>query len=399
MTYHKNTYEGVENAISLIFSENKYADKTIERILKSNPKWGSRDRKFIAETTYEMVRWWRLLNFLVDNTESKKNSFHDLFAAHSWKNKQALPDWNVFKNVNFKTFEQNFVLARENRAIANAFPNWLDELCFSQLAEVWNTEISALNEQAQVVLRANTLKTKKETLQKSLKSKLIDTQAVKGFDEALVLEKRQNVFATEEFKNGLFEVQDASSQLVAPYLQIEPGMRVTDACAGAGGKSLHIAAMLENKGKIISLDIEQWKLDELMKRSKRAGATIIETRLIDGSKTIKRLENSSDRLLIDAPCSGLGVLKRNPDAKWKLSQAQIDNINNTQKEILANYCKIVKQGGLMVYATCSILPSENQNQVKLFMNSHSSEFEWLDEKIILPSSGFDGFYMSLIRRK
>src|SRR5690606_27957347 len=127
-----------------------------------------------------------------------------------------------------------------------------------------------------------------------------------------VLEKRQNIFTLDAFKNGYFEVQDAASQAVAPFLRPEAGMRVVDACAGAGGKTLHIASLMKNKGRIIALDVESWKLDELGQRARRAGVNNLETRVIDSSKVVKRLEKSADRLLLDVPCSGTGVLKRNP---------------------------------------------------------------------------------------
>ena len=141
------------------------------------------------------------------------------------------------------------------------------------------------------------------------------------------MEERQNIFTRQQFKDGLFEVQDAGSQLIAPFIQPLSGQRVIDACAGGGGKTLHLAALMQNKGRIIALDTEAWKLDELKKRARRAGASdIIETRVIDSSKVIKRLENSADRVLLDVPCSGLGVLRRNPDAKWKLSPEFIEEV-------------------------------------------------------------------------
>jgi 16S rRNA (cytosine967-C5)-methyltransferase len=182
-------------------------------------------------------------------------------------------------------------------------------------------------------------------------------------------------------------------------MQLEPGMRVVDACAGAGGKTLHIAALMKNKGRIIALDVEKWKLDELQKRARRAGVSNLETRVIESSKTIKRLEKSADRLLLDVPCSGLGVLKRNPDAKWKLSPDFIAEVVTLQQHILQDYGNILKKGGLMVYSTCSILPGENENQVKSFLAKNNGSFELMDERYSWPSSGFDGFYMALIRKK
>ena len=181
-------------------------------------------------------------------------------------------------------------------------------------------------------------------------------------------------------------------------MDVKEGMRVVDACAGAGGKTLHIAALMKNKGQIIALDIYEWKLAELKRRAKRAGAFNIEARFIEDNKVIKRLHSTADRLLIDAPCSGLGVLKRNPDSKWKIDEDFINRIKTEQENILQNYSKILKKGGKMVYATCSILPSENGEQVRKFL-AENTEFALVKEENIMPSDGYDGFYMALIERK
>ena len=176
-------------------------------------------------------------------------------------------------------------------------------------------------------------------------------------------------------------------------------MRVIDACAGGGGKTLHLAALMKNKGRIIAMDTEAWKLDELKKRARRAGVGNIEPRVIESSKTIKRLENSADRLLLDVPCSGLGVIKRNPDAKWKLTPEFMERVKELQQHILADYSTMLKTNGLMVYSTCSLLPSENEKQVEKFLESRKDKFELLEQKWLKPSEGFDGFYMALIQRK
>src|SRR5690554_1076313 len=178
-------------------------------------------------------------------------------------------------------------------------------------------------------------------------------------------------------------------------------MRIIDACAGAGGKSLHIATMKENKGQLIAMDIYGNKLNELKRRARRNDIFNIETRVIDSTKVIKKLIEKADKVLIDAPCSGLGVLKRNPDAKWKLQPEFMDKIRATQKELLDSYSRMVKPGGELVYATCSILPSENQNQIQEFLKREAGkDFSMVKEEIILPSkSGFDGFYISLLQRK
>ncbi len=401
MKFHLNLINAVNTAIYTIFEEGKYADKALERLLKSDKRWGARDRAFIAENTYEMVRYWRLIRHVagLENHELNDPNLFTLFGTWQVLKGVKIPEWQEFRNVEPKKVEHTYNQIKTQRKLVYSYPDWLDELGVKELGKQWNIEAEALNEQAPVVIRVNLLKTTKEDLMKSLATRDIKTHVIEGCKDGLRLDERQNLFITPEFKEGLFEVQDASSQLVVPFLQLEPGMRVIDACAGAGGKTLHLASAMANKGRIISMDTEQWKLDEMKKRGRRAGVSTVEPRLIEGSKTIKKLEKQADRLLLDVPCSGLGVLKRNPDAKWKLDKSFIDRLQVTQQEIISSYSNMVKPGGKMVYATCSILPSENQKQVETFLASHP-EFELEEMKTILPSeSGFDGFFMARILRK
>jgi 16S rRNA (cytosine967-C5)-methyltransferase len=158
---------------------------------------------------------------------------------------------------------------------------------------------------------------------------------------------------------------------------------------------------MENKGKLICMDIHDWKLNELKERANRNRVEIIETREIDDTtKAIKRLESDVDRLLLDVPCSGLGVLRRNPDTKWKISLEEIMKLQVLQAEILENYSKMVKPGGMMVYATCSILPGENQRQVERFLANNSQDWKLVEQMQSLPHrEGFDGFYGALLARR
>jgi 16S rRNA (cytosine967-C5)-methyltransferase len=278
----------------------------------------------------------------------------------------------------------------------------MDEMGVRELGEeLWSKEIAAQNQQAQVILRVNTLKTTKQKLRAILMDLNIETDYLEKQADALVLKERANVFLTDAFKEGLFEVQDANSQLVAAFLDVKPGMKVVDTCAGAGGKTLHMASLMDNKGLLIAMDLYESKLKQLKLRAKRNGAFNIEYRIIDSTKVIKKLYEKADRVLIDAPCSGLGVLKRNPDSKWKLQPEFIDNIRKVQAEVLESYSRIVKPGGKMVYATCSILPSENQEQIKRFLTTENGKnFTFVqDKKILASESGFDGFYMALLERK
>ena len=402
MRLHRNLVFATIDTLSSIFNEGKYADKEIAKTLKRDKRWGSRDRSFIAETTYDIVRWKRLYAEIAEVKEpfSRENLFR-LFAVWATLRGIKLPDWKQIETTPTRRIKGKFDELSQIRKFRESIPDWLEELGLEELGEEkWTKEIAELNEQAPVILRTNTLKTTKRDLRNQLQEEDIDAKYIQGYPLALELEERANVFKTKAFKDGWFEVQDASSQLVSDFLDVQPGMRIVDTCAGAGGKSLQLAAIMENKGQIIALDIFSNKLKELKRRAKRAGAHNIETRLIDNNKVIKKLHNSADRVLIDAPCSGLGVLSRNPDAKWKLQPEFIKTIQETQADLLDRYSKIMKDDGKMVYATCSILPSENQKQVQAFLQREAGkDFKLVKEKIVLAhESGYDGFYMAQLEK-
>lgn len=403
MRLHRNLVFAVIDALTEIFNEDKYADKVVTKTLKRDKRWGARDRGFIAETIYEIVRWKRLYSEIADIKEhySRENLFK-VFCVWAVLRGIELPDWKQFVGTPARRIKGRFDELSKERCFKESIPDWMDTIGSTELGDAtWTEEINALNKQAPVILRTNTLKTDAKKLRGILAEDGIVCEIIPNYPEALQLVERANVFSTEAFKNGLFEVQDASSQLVAHYLDVKPGMRIVDTCAGAGGKTLHLAALSENKGQIIAMDIYENKLKELKRRARRAGAHNIEPRVINSTKDIKKLANKADRVLIDVPCSGLGILRRNPDAKWKLQPEFIDTIKQTQQEILQSYSRMVKTGGKMVYATCSVLPSENQNQVDAFLQSDAGkDFSFVkDQKILAHKSGYDGFYMALLEKK
>jgi 16S rRNA (cytosine967-C5)-methyltransferase len=403
MRLHRNLVFTVIDSLMAIFNEGEYADKAVARALKKDKRWGSADRKFVAETIYEIVRWKRLYAEIAEVREPyDRDNVWRIFAVWAVLRGINLPDWKYFEDTPSRKIKGKFDELSRVRKFKESIPDWMDELGVKELGEEkWSKELAAQNQQAQVILRVNTLKTTKEKLRALLMDLDIETNPVKDYEDALVLKERANVFMTQAFKDGLFEVQDASSQLVAYFLDVQPGMRVVDTCAGAGGKTLHLASLMQNKGQLIAMDLYESKLKQLKLRAKRNGAFNIEPRVIESSKTIKKLHEKADRVLIDAPCSGLGVMKRNPDSKWKLQPEFIENIKKVQEEVLQNYSKIVKPGGKLVYATCSVLPSENEEQIKKFLNTEAGkEFTFVKEKKVLAhESGFDGFYMALLERK
>lgn len=397
---HQHLIEQILFTLHRIMGEGVYADKAIEQAFKQHPKWGARDRRLFAESTYDIVRWWRYLWYLaalpeddyLEPSAMTETALWRMWSVYWLSRGNQLPPWPECRGVRMVRKDP------ENPAIIHSIPDWLYERGEKELKK-WYSLLEASNQPADVFLRVNTLKYNLRDLQIKLGAENHKLQPVQGVPDALRLLERRNVFTSPLFKAGYFEVQDAASQFIAPFLQPEPGMRVIDACAGAGGKTLHLGVLMKNKGRIIALDVHDWKLKELRKRANRNGIDNIEERVIKDSSTIKRLSKSADRVLLDVPCSGLGVLRRNPDAKWKLTPEEIDRLIKLQGEILRSYCRMVKPGGKLVYATCSVLPSENEDQIKAFLAEHGDEWKLEKEMHFRPDKqGFDGFYAARLIR-
>ncbi|MEY2828850.1 MAG: hypothetical protein RIQ33_708 [Bacteroidota bacterium] len=394
MKLFPNLVKGITDSLRNIFEKRYHADKVIEYLFNDNPKWGSRDRAFVAESVFDMVRQWRRLwAVLQKDINYDEATLMELFGVYWILKENDLPEWTEFSKLNVGKIN---LIAREKfiRSIEYSIDETIDAIAFDEIGERWETELKAMNKMAEVIIRTNTLKTSARDLFNAFKKDEIELGGIDEMPDAFILKQRRNVFSNQLFKNGWFEIQDAGSQLIAPFLKVEPGMRVIDACAGAGGKTLHIATLMQNKGRIIAMDVEAKKLDEVKRRARRNGVSIIETKWIENSKTIKRLHETADRLLLDVPCSGLGVLKRNPDAKYKIDPTFINQIKITQQDILQRYSTMLKKEGMLVYATCSLLPSENNKQIEIFL-ANNKNYTLLDEQMIYPSEhGFDGFYMA-----
>jgi 16S rRNA (cytosine967-C5)-methyltransferase len=403
LKHHSFHIKAIFVALKGIFENNEYADKAIEKVMKANKYWDVRERSFVSEVTYDMVRNWRLLLASSGVEAEAKLSDRNLwmiFGTYLVYDGYALPESNYFKGLSEKKIVSQLEKFHKIRKIRESLPDWLDEIGEKEMGKDWDKIVRALNQKPTTVLRANSLKTNPKELVKILEEESItEASLISWSPDAVELKFQRNVFRTEAFHKGLFEVQDASSQMVSEFLNVQPGMRVVDACAGAGGKTLHLASLMKNKGRVIALDVKGKKLEELKKRAARADVRIVETREIDSSKVIKRLKDSADRLLLDVPCSGLGVLRRNPDSKWKLNLEEIERVKVIQKEILTNFSDITKVGGKMVYATCSILLSEGEEQIKWFMDTAGDKWNLIGEKRYSPDVYHaDGFYMALLER-
>ena len=393
--------EAVVHILDAVMGRNQYADKALERYFKDNRKAGSDDRAFISEMVYDAVRHWNyLVWFTGDGFSFKREGLWLLVGNLLFLKGYELPEWREFASINIAKAAERAKRKNLPRHILQSVSEELDSLALEQMGEErWTAELAAMNVPADVVLRANTLHTDVNRLKVLLQRSGVETETLSGYPDALKLKERSNVFRHSLFEEGFFEVQDAGSQTIAPFLDVEPGMRVIDACAGAGGKTLHLACLMKNKGKIIAMDVEAFKLEELKNRARRNGISLIETRLIEGTKSIKGLSESCDRLLLDVPCTGSGVLRRNPDAKYKITRDFFRRVTALQGEILQDYSRMLRPGGKLVYATCSLFADENQNRVSAFLEKNP-DFMLEREHMHYPSeTGFDGFYMALMKRK
>lgn len=383
-------------AAAQVVQESRFADQAIERQLKTHTHWSFAEQGFVAEQIYTLVRYYRLLSAVSEKTPTKPEDWEHLLGAALILQKH--PSAAQFKFLSKEKILTAYQNIGDQRAILESIPDWLDKLGEKELGEKWGATLHALNQPPEQVLRVNRLKTDAPTLLKELAKQQIYGRVIQ--DDAIGIEQRGKLFHTTAFRQGWFEMQDFSSQQVAPFLEVQAGMRVIDACAGNGGKTLHLAALMQNKGRILALDTDAKKLENLRLRARRAGVSIIETRVIESTKTVKRLAQSADRVLLDVPCSGLGVLRRNPEIRWRLTAEQIESLKVLQQQILERYSKMCRPEGKVVYATCSVLPSENREQLDAFLAQADGKFALDAERVILPQEmGFDGFYMARVEMK
>jgi 16S rRNA (cytosine967-C5)-methyltransferase len=392
MKMHRILAEAASGITKSVFKEHKVLDHALAAAFEENPKWGKRDRGFIAETVFEVVRWRRALGFLADSEETNA-----MCAAQWVRMGYDIPDWWTFKGLQADEMTaRESELAAQPRAVRESIPDWLDELGVAELGASWDAEISALNQRAPVFLRVNTLKLTRENAIEWLATHNVIAIEVPGLPDALVLPPGKSLPKPLR-TDGRVEIQDGGSQLIAPLVDPQPGERIIDACSGAGGKSLHLAALMGNEGRVFGMDVDGKKLAELERRARRAGATCVKSKQITATTPVE-FAGIADRLLIDAPCSGLGTLKRQPDLKWRLKPAQIDRVRGIQKELLASYSAMLKPGGTLVYATCSVLPSENRAAIDSLLETGG--YTLLTERPVSPAAtGFDGFYAAALLKK
>ena len=402
MKLHRNIALGILSGLESTLIDRRPASDVIKKLLKSRPGWGSRDRRIIAQAFYDIIRQKRLYHALT-GSESEELNLWNLIGCWMVLNDFLLPEWIEFNNIYKERIRVKTPFLVQDRKYKHSIPDWLDQMGVEAFGEAtWEKEIAALNIPANLIVRVNNNRTNVQKLKERLEKKYnIISVIVPDYPDALVLEKKQSLQGIKEYREGWFEVQDANSQKIATWLHPESGKYYIDACAGAGGKSLHLADLTKDSAKIVALDIYPAKLDELRKRCFRNKIQSVQTINVHDEKVLKTVKANADGVLIDAPCSGLGVLKRNPDTKWSMTPERLANITKTQEKLLQTYAPMLKKGGNLVYATCSILPLENKIQVDNFLDSKvGSKFQLEKEHTYFSHlTGFDGFYCARLIKK
>ncbi len=388
---HRQLVEAIVSGLKRIFLNAERSDKVVHEIIRSDRRWGSRDRNFIASAIFDITRFRRKYwNDLGETESSETPALIRLWGAYQLRIGMAIPDWPEFKNIGI------IDVAAPWKVVASVADE-TDNIGRIELGnEMWERSLDAMNIPASLFVRANTLKTSVKKLSDILIKEGIESRIEEGDCVCIIEKKKLN--ESPSHKKGMFEIQDRSSQLVAPYLELESEMLVGDICAGGGGKTLHLSALMKNRGKIIATDISAGRLANLEKRAERAGLKNVEI-IKDIAEVFEKYSGQFDRLLIDAPCSGSGTIRREPEKKYRINVEMIRQMSKTQSEILDKAAILLKPGGKMVYATCSIFPSENRKSIDDFLNAHSG-FELEAERSIMPYDlDSDGFYMARLTKR
>ena len=376
--------------LAAIDTENRPADGIAAEYFRKRRYIGSKDRGWIAGQIYAVLRHRARLDWWIARAGHDAigvNARHRILAAlpilDRWTaaDVAASFDGGRFRPAPLSPAEERLVRGLAGRtldhpemprAVANDLPDWLEPYLARLYGKALETEMAALNGPAQMDLRVNPLKADREAAQQALAAEHIRAEPTPFSPLGLRLGGRVPLAATAAFRDGLVEVQDEGSQLAALLAGARPGMRVVDFCAGAGGKTLALAATMRNKGKIVACDVSQWRLDRSAQRLRRAGISNVERRALssESDKWVKRHTGSFDRVFVDAPCLGTGTWRRNPDAKWRITPTDLAELVERQRSILASAARLVKPGGRLVYVTCSLLREEDEDQAEAFLAEH-----------------------------
>lgn len=361
------------------------ADSVANRFFRQRRYIGGSDRRFISDQIWSVLRSYRKVEWWLKRIGSPINprmiiAAHTMLTGSSLQSLKSVFSGEKYAPLPLSSNEILFLKNLENKeflsihmpkAVKYEIPDWVYPFFEKQLGDRIDVELTALLEPAHLDLRVNTIKTTLEDVEKKLSEQKFNFERMKLSPWGLRLKGRQSITLSDLFTQGYVEIQDEGSQLIAIMTGVTSHMRVLDYCAGAGGKTLAMAMMMVNKGNIIASDVSTIRLNAAQKRFKRAGVFNIQTHLFaEDAKWIKRRLESFDRVLVDAPCSGTGTWRRNPDARLSFKKKDLDELIIKQAQILNSASKMVKKGGRLLYATCSLLQQENQDQINQFLEAH-----------------------------
>lgn len=382
--------DSVIDILTLHGQERKPLDQLCHGYFKARRYIGAKDRQVIAALVYGIIRhrascdWWalerglsplllgpfeaariRVLAYLWIFEKMPREKFGILFSGEQYS-----PSRLTVKECDI--FEALPDVSNLPPWIQGEFPEWLFPFLKRRFGDKLRTEVACFLDQAPLDLRVNLLKTTREDALKNLNDTGLKAEATPYSPWGIRIQGRENITQTKAFQEGLIEVQDEGSQLIVHLMAPAPGQSVIDLCAGAGGKTLALAALLENKGRIVATDTAGWRLKRTKERLKRAGASNVELREISGTtdKWLKRQKERFDHVLVDAPCSGSGTWRRNPDQKWTITPQDITELTELQRNLLAKGASLTKPGGSLVYATCSLFCEENEDIAHAFLKEH-----------------------------
>ncbi|MEW5739150.1 MAG: RsmB/NOP family class I SAM-dependent RNA methyltransferase [Myxococcota bacterium] len=423
-------------AYGAVRHEGRLADRSLDFVLRRAKHLYSQERRAVAERVYALLRRQRLADFLagqaVKDFERLSASRQDLLRLAISRVLDGDEPSVVVQGLGLegrdamwlkRLDEHREKLGRLPRAarfaIEASVPDFLAKKLLDEVGDEADAFAAAMNTRAPLTVRANVLQVTREELAAQLAKEDVQATPTPLSPFGLTLETRVNVFSLQAFKAGLFEVQDEGSQLLGMLVDAPP-RKVVDACAGAGGKTLQLAAQMKNRGEIFALDVDERRLEELRQRARRAGVHNVRVQAIppgaEAEATLAKLMGAAERVLVDAPCSGTGTFRRKPDGRYRLTEALLAEHVERQKTLLVRFSKLVKPGGRLVYGTCSLLTEENEGVVRDFLASHP-DFEvtpatpWLGEALAARTTrdgmlrlyphrhGTDGFFGAVLKRK
>lgn len=396
---HTPIIDTVIVCLKAIFEEQKVADKEVATILKQNKSFGSRDRSMIAETVYDIVRWKLKYEYFAYQLQLTR--YKSLLLISFLNRNYAIKNKEILGVENDKIVELQSIIKQAISIphIDQSYPEELYDFCKENIGDKWQDLAIALNNKPNVFIRVNILQIKPVQLSTLLEKENISFKIVN--ENCIQILSKNNLKNSDLYKQGLFEFQDIGSQAIGNFLfdAIENKstlneIKILDLCAGAGGKTLHLAALLNNKGKIYATDYKAARLKNLRQRAEQAGCKNIEIIDFNDAKKLKNI----NIILIDAPCSGTGTFKRQADLKYKITQVKIKEYQSIQASLLNEYKNVIHKNGKIIYATCSVLPQENELQIQNFLNANES-FKLNKSQQLLPTEyDGDGFYMAELNR-